>query len=40
MIVTAPYGPHDPLAHLIDRRPELAPISLAAQVRVAVTENA
>lgn len=40
MIVLAPYGPHDPLAHLIDRRPELAPISLAAQVREAVRSNA
>lgn len=40
MILTGPYGPHDPLDHLIDRRPELEPISLAAQVREAVRSNA
>lgn len=40
MIVIAVYPAADPLADLIDRRPELAPTSLAAQVREAVRSNA
>lgn len=40
MIVHSPIPPTDTLGDLLARRPELAPMSLAAQVRAAVGGNA